>query len=86
MQLSSLAPKVILSTQDERLWQISSAMKPQCELERYFFRGPDLSGVPPPPKPHSQDQKEPQTEATTFRSPGRVDRPGFFFVAVNAPF
>jgi hypothetical protein len=37
-----------------------------------------------PPTPRRPDQKSLQAEAATWRSPGRVDCPGFFFEAVKA--
>jgi len=39
-----------------------------------------------PPTPAARINKSLQAEATTCRSPGRVDCPGFFFVAVKALF
>jgi Domain of unknown function (DUF4167) len=35
-----------------------------------------------PPTPRRPDQKSLQAEATTYRDPGNVDCPGFFFVAL----
>jgi hypothetical protein len=39
-----------------------------------------------PPTPRRPDQKSLQAEATTYRSPGTVDCPGFFFVTLIALF
>jgi hypothetical protein len=41
-------------------------------------------GIPRPPTPRRRpDHKSPQVEATTCRSPGSLDWPGFIFVAVK---
>jgi hypothetical protein len=47
---------------------------------------PNPGGIPRPPTPRRRpDQKSPQVEATTCRSPGSVDWPGFIFGAAIGP-
>jgi hypothetical protein len=45
-------------------------------------RGPDPDGIHPPTPQRRPDHKSLQAEATTYRSPGSVDCPGFFFVSL----
>jgi hypothetical protein len=62
---------------------IARAQTLHSNLVRLGFEFVGQSGRHPIPDIRRPDQKSLQTEATTCRSPGSVDCPGFFFVAVK---
>jgi hypothetical protein len=66
----------------ERLRYVNATLREGRVIDLELIGRP---GRPPIPRPRRPDHKSLQAEATTCRSPGSVDCPGFFFGAVNLP-